>query len=217
MSQTLVCPSLLAANFGNLEQSIEIVNESQADYLHMDIMDGVFVPNISFGPPVCQFVQKLCKKPLDYHLMLVDPNPYLETFRLLGAEVITVHYETCKHLHRTISQIKQLGAKAGVVLNPHTSVSLLDNIISEIDVLLIMSVNPGFGGQTFIPSTYDKIREAREMSDKKNSKLWIEVDGGVCESNAGKLISAGANMLVAGSSVFGSQNPVQTIANLKAF
>ena len=171
MTETLICPSLLAANFGNLEKDLMMINESKADYLHMDIMDGVFVPNISFGEPVCQYVKNLCHKPLDYHLMISKADDYLEHFMGLGAANITVHYEACTHLHRTVSKIRELGATAGISLNPHTPVSVLENIISEVDVVLIMSVNPGFGGQQFIPFSLDKIKAVKQLADLKNPNL----------------------------------------------
>lgn len=213
----LVSPSLLSANFGNLEKDIKTVNNSQADWLHCDIMDGVFVPNISFGFPVLEHVKKISEKPLDVHLMIIDPDRYLSRFRDAGAFVLTVQYEACVHLHRTVSEIRNLGMKAGVALNPHTPVSLLKNILPYTDMVLIMSVNPGFGGQSFIPESYEKIIELRKMIDERGLNTLIEVDGGVDTKNAGKLIKAGVDVLVAGSSVFKSPDPGKTIESLKQF
>lgn len=211
----LVAPSLLSANFANLQSDIEMLNQSEADWLHCDIMDGRFVPNISFGFPVLQAIRKHARRPLDVHLMIVEPDKYLDEFKKAGAEILTVHYEASQHLHRTVQQIKQLGMKAGVSLNPHTPVHLLENIIAELDLVLLMSVNPGFGGQTFIPETYNKIRKLQALIYEKQSKALIEVDGGVNTENAAKLLAAGANVLVAGSFVFKSENPLQTIKALK--
>ena len=208
---TLIAPSVLAADFANLQRDIEMINNSEADWFHIDIMDGVFVPNISFGMPVLEAIQRHAKKPLDVHLMIVQPERYVETFKKLGAEIITVHYEACPHLHRTIQLIKDLGCKAGVALNPHTPVNVLEDIIQDIDMVLIMSVNPGFGGQKFIEHTYQKVRKVRQMS----ATIMIEIDGGVTSKNAKQLVEAGANALVAGSFVFSSENPIQTIADLK--
>lgn len=213
----LVSPSLLAANFGNLEESIKLVNNSRADWLHLDIMDGVFVPNISFGFPVIKYVKKLSTLDLDVHLMIVDPDRYLERFRDAGASVLTVHYEACTHLNRTVSEIRRLGMKAGVSLNPHTPVSVLEYILPYIDLVLIMTVNPGYGGQSFIDNSYDKISELREMIDKSGNKVLIEVDGGVDTDNASRLIDAGVDVLVAGSSVFGSEDPLKAIEILKGW
>ncbi len=211
----LVSPSLLAANFGNLEESINLVNNSRADWLHLDIMDGVFVPNISFGFPVMKYVKDLSTLDLDVHLMIIDPDRYLERFRDAGASVLTVHYEACIHLNRTVNEIRRLGMKAGVSLNPHTPVSVLRDILPYIDLVLIMTVNPGYGGQSFIDNSYDRIAELRNMIDKSGKDVLIEVDGGVDTGNAKKLIDCGVDVLVAGSSVFGSADPSATIEKLK--
>lgn len=211
----LVAPSLLSADFGNLNRDIEMVNASQADWFHLDIMDGVFVPNISFGFPVVTQVKRLAKKPLDVHLMIIDPDRYLEKFKEAGADIITVHYEACTHLHRTLSQIRNLGMKAGVSVNPHTPVELLSEILGEADLVLIMSVNPGFGGQKFIANSYRKIERLREMIDSQNLSTLIEVDGGVDAKNASILYKAGANILVAGNAVFKAENPISVIESLK--
>jgi ribulose-phosphate 3-epimerase len=211
----LVSPSLLAADFGNLEKDIRMVNKSQADWLHLDIMDGVFVPNISFGFPVLEYVKKLSEKPLDVHLMIIDPDRYLKRFRDAGAAVLTVQYEACIHLQRTVTEIRELGMKAGVALNPHTPVSHLKNILANLDMVLIMTVNPGFGGQKFIMESYNKIEELREMIDSGGYDVLIEVDGGIDTGNAAKLIRVGVNVLVAGNSVFSSAEPAGTIQKLK--
>lgn len=214
MSKVKVCPSILAGDFANLQREVEMINDSAADFVHIDIMDGLFVPNISFGFPVTRAIQKHATKPLDFHLMIQNPDLYLEECIDSGAEVISVHMEACNHLHRTVSKIKELGAKAGVALNPHTPVSTMEDILEDIDVALIMSVNPGFGGQKFIERTYEKVKQLKEMASDRNPGLEIEIDGGVVESNATALKEAGATMLVAGSFVFKSADPAKTIKNL---
>ena len=211
----LIAPSVLSADFANLQKDIEMINRSEADWFHIDIMDGVFVPNISFGFPVLKAIQKYAEKPLDVHLMIVDPDRYLQDFKLAGAENITVHIEACTHLHRTLNAIRDLGCKAGVAVNPHTPVSLLEDIIEDMDVVCLMSVNPGFGGQKFIENTYKKIRELRSMASGRNDGLLIEIDGGVSNQNALKLLQAGADVLVAGNAVFSAADPVLEIAALK--
>lgn len=211
----IIAPSILAADFANLQKEVELVNRSEADWVHIDIMDGEFVPNISFGIPVCNAINKHSTKPLDVHLMIVKPERYVAEFAKFGAEIITVHAEACPHLHRNIQQIRALDCKVGVSLNPHTPVEVLKHLINEIDLVLIMSVNPGFGGQKFIETTYNKIKELKQMIDDAGAETIIEVDGGVTIDNARKLIDAGATALVAGSFVFKSKDPVQTIADLK--
>jgi ribulose-phosphate 3-epimerase len=211
----LVSPSLLAADFGNLANDVRMVNKSQADWLHCDIMDGLFVPNISFGFPVLHAIKRVAEKPLDVHLMMIDPDRYLVNFRDAGAWSLTVQYEACVHLQRTVTEIRNLGMKAGVALNPHTPVMLLKNILPYIDMVLIMTVNPGFGAQSFIPGSYDKITELRSMIDSCGCKVLIEVDGGIDTTNAPELISAGVDVLVAGNSVFSSDDPLATISRLK--
>ncbi len=210
-----MAPSLLAADFANLQRDVEMVNQSEADWFHLDIMDGVFVPNISFGMPVLQAISKHAKKTLDVHLMIVDPDRYIKTFADLGASNLTVHYEACNHLHRTLQAIKDKGMKAGVALNPHTSINLLEDTIQDIDLVCMMSVNPGFGGQSFIENTYQKVSDLKNLIEKKNSEALIEIDGGVNATNAKKLVDAGADVLVAGSFVFKSDTPKETIKNLK--
>jgi len=212
----ILAPSLLAADFGNLQQAVEMVNASDADWFHIDIMDGVFVPNISYGMPVLSAIQKHANKPLDVHLMIIDPDRYITTFAKLGSDILTVHYEACTHLHRTLQAIKSEGMKAGVALNPHTPIALLEDIIKEVDVLLLMSVNPGFGGQSFIENTYKKVRQAKALIEQTGASTLIEIDGGVSLSNAKAIVEAGADALVAGSFVFNASNPTQTIASLKA-
>lgn len=213
----LIAPSILAADFANIQKEVEMLNSSQADYIHVDIMDGVFVPNLSFGIPVTEAIHAHAKKPLDVHLMIVNPDHYLDAFRKAGAAILSVHYEACTHLHRTIQAIHSLGAKAGVAINPHTSIALLEDVISDIDLVCMMSVNPGFGGQKFIENTYYKVSSLKDLIVQKGSSAKIEIDGGVNIENAPKLIQAGADILVAGSFVFSSSNPIQTIASLKAF
>lgn len=212
----LIAPSILAADFGNLQRDVEMLNASNADWIHVDVMDGKFVPNISFGFPVLNAVNKIATKPLDVHLMIVEPDRYIKNFAEGGAHNITVHYEACPNLHRTIQHIKEQGCKAGVALNPHTRVDLLRDIITDLDLVLIMSVNPGFGGQKFIENTYNKLHDIRSISAISNPNLLIEVDGGVDITNANKLINAGANLLVAGNSVFSAPNPTDAIAQLKS-
>ncbi len=213
--QTIISPSLLSADFTNLKADIEMVNKSEADWFHLDIMDGVFVPNISYGLPVVQQINKIATKPLDVHLMIIDPDRYVEAFQKAGADYLTVHYEACTHLHRTVQNIKQHGMKAGVSLNPHTPVAVLEDIIADIDLVLLMSVNPGFGGQSFIENTYKKVRQLKQLIADSGSKALIEIDGGVNLETGAKLVAAGVDALVAGSFVFGSDNPTQTISDLK--
>ncbi|TAD81912.1 MAG: ribulose-phosphate 3-epimerase [Bacteroidetes bacterium] len=211
----LIAPSLLAANFLNLQSAVSLVNDSAADWLHLDIMDGRFVPNISFGLPVVSALKPACTKPFDVHLMIEEPERFVSAFHQAGADIITVHYEACRHLHRNLEQIKSLGLKAGVAINPHTPVAAIAEVIEHIDLLLIMSVNPGFGGQKFIEHTYQKISTARQLIDARGATTLIEVDGGVTLANAPLLIAAGANVLVAGNTVFSAANAMQTIAALK--
>ena len=215
MSDKIIAPSLLAADFANLQRDIEMVNQSEADWFHLDIMDGVFVPNISFGMPVIKAIAKHAQKTLDVHLMIIDPDRYIKTFADLGANVLTVHFEACTHLHRTLQAIKDHGMKAGVALNPHTSIHVLEDTIQDIDLVCLMSVNPGFGGQSFIENTYNKVADLKNLIDSKNANTLIEIDGGVTASNAKKLVDTGADVLVAGSFVFGSENPIETIKSLK--
>ena len=212
----LIAPSMLAADFSNLAQDIAVVNQSDADWFHLDVMDGVFVPNISFGMPVIKSMAKHTTKPLDVHLMIVEPDRYIQTFADLGADVLTVHVEACTHLHRSLQSIKAAGMKAGVALNPHTPVASLSHIIGDIDLVCLMSVNPGFGGQSFIEATYEKVRELRTLIDENKASALIEIDGGVTDQNASQLVAAGADVLVAGSYVFSASDPTATIANLSA-
>ncbi|HMG81684.1 MAG TPA: ribulose-phosphate 3-epimerase [Ferruginibacter sp.] len=213
----IIAPSLLSADFLHLDAECKMLNESKADWFHLDVMDGRFVPNISFGPMMVEFFRKATKKVCDVHLMIVEPEQYAEAFKKAGADILTVHIETCQHLHRNIQQIKSLGMQAGVAINPHTPVSDLNDILADIDVVCMMSVNPGFGGQSFIPHTLNKIKLLREMIDERSLKVKIEVDGGVTLENASSIIDAGADVLVAGSTVFKSANPKDTIAKLKSF
>lgn len=217
MSKRFIAPSILSADFNNLGDDIRMINQSEADYIHFDVMDGVFVPNISFGIPVIQHVARIATKPLDVHLMIIDPDRYIVPFIDAGASILTVHYETCPHLHRTISQIRELGTKASVCLNPHTPVGLLENILPDLDMVLLMSVNPGFGGQKFIEFTYEKVRTLKKMIVDRNPDCLIEVDGGVNYDTGARLFEAGADVLVAGSFIFGSDSPLKTIQNLKKF
>jgi ribulose-phosphate 3-epimerase len=215
MKNTLIAPSILAADFANLQRDIEMINKSDADWFHIDIMDGVFVPNISFGMPVLEAIARHAQKTIDVHLMIVDPDRYIKTFAALGANILTVHYEACTHLHRTLQAIKDEGMKAGVALNPHTNIDLLEDVINDIDLVCLMSVNPGFGGQSFIENTYAKIEKLRALINKKDAKTIIEIDGGVTDKNALQLAASGADVLVAGNFVFKSENPIQTILALK--
>ena len=211
----IIAPSILAADFGNLAKDIEMVNNSQAEWFHLDVMDGVFVPNISYGMPIIEKINALTDKVLDVHLMIVDPDRYITTFKNIGADILTVHYEACTHLHRTIQAIKAEGMQAGVALNPHTPVSVLEDVINDLDLVLIMSVNPGFGGQKFIENTYSKVTKLKKMITEAEANVIIEIDGGVGVHNAAKLIEAGADALVAGSAVFNAENPTEYIAELK--
>ena len=212
----LIAPSILAADFSNLVNDIAVINQSDADWFHLDVMDGVFVQNISYGMPVIKSMAKHTKKPLDVHLMIVEPDRYIQTFADLGADVLTVHVEACTHLHRSLQSIKATGMKAGVALNPHTPVASLSHIIADIDLVCLMSVNPGFGGQSFIEATYEKVRELQVLIDDNKASTLIEIDGGVTDQNASKLVAAGADVLVAGSYVFSASDPTTTIANLSA-
>ncbi|SFB91285.1 ribulose-phosphate 3-epimerase [Flagellimonas taeanensis] len=215
MDKTIIAPSLLASDFANLQRDIEMVNQSEADWFHLDIMDGMFVPNISFGMPVVEAIAKHAKKPLDTHLMIMDPDRYIKAFAELGVDHLTVHYEVCPHLHRTLQAIKAEGMKAGVAINPHTSINLLEDTIQDIDIVIVMSVNPGFGGQSFIENTYQKVKDLKNLIQRKNANTLIEIDGGVNAANAKKLVEHGADVLVAGSFVFKSENPTETIKDLK--
>ena len=215
MKTKLIAPSVLAADFANLQRDIEMINQSEADWFHIDIMDGLFVPNISFGMPVLQAITRHAKKTIDVHLMIVDPDRYIKEFAALGSTNLTVHYEACTHLHRTLQAIKAEGMKAGVALNPHTSVDLLEDVIADIDLVCLMSVNPGFGGQSFIENTYRKVKQLREIITRNGAPTLIEIDGGVTSDNAAQLVAAGADVLVAGSFVFKADNPSETIKNLR--
>ncbi|MEC4049277.1 ribulose-phosphate 3-epimerase [Flavobacterium sp. SUN046] len=215
MKNTLIAPSVLAADFANLQRDIEMINQSEADWFHIDIMDGVFVPNISFGMPVLEAIHRHAKKTIDVHLMIIDPDRYIKTFAQLGANILTVHYEACTHLHRTLQAIKAEGMKAGVALNPHTNIDLLEDVINDIDMVCIMSVNPGFGGQSFIENTYAKVEKLKALINRKQASTIIEIDGGVTDKNAAQLVQAGADVLVAGSFVFKAADPIATISNLK--
>ena len=215
MSTKLIAPSVLAADFGNLQRDLEMINNSEADWFHIDIMDGVFVPNISYGMPVLKAIAKHAKKIIDVHLMIVDPDRYIKEFAALGSDILTVHYEACTHLHRTIQAIKAEGMKAGVAINPHTNVDLLKDIIKDIDLVLVMSVNPGFGGQSFIENTYNKVKHLKQIIEEAGAQTLIEVDGGVTDKNAAGLTKAGADVLVAGSYVFKAEDQLETIKGLK--
>ncbi|RKS43467.1 ribulose-phosphate 3-epimerase [Gillisia mitskevichiae] len=216
MKNTLIAPSVLAADFANLQRDVEMINESEADWFHIDIMDGVFVPNISFGMPVLRDITKHAKKTIDVHLMIIDPDRYIKEFASLGANILTVHYEACNHLHRTLQAIKAEGMKAGVALNPQTNVDLLEDVINDIDLVCVMSVNPGFGGQSFIENTYSKVKKLKDLIQKNGASTLIEIDGGVTNKNAAALANAGADVLVAGSYVFKASNQIETIKGLKA-
>ncbi len=215
MKNTIIAPSVLAADFANLQRDIEMINNSEADWFHIDIMDGVFVPNISFGMPVLEAITKHASKTIDVHLMIIDPDRYIQTFADLGANVLTVHYEACNHLHRTLQAIKAAGMKAGVAINPHTNIDLLEDVINDIDLVCVMSVNPGFGGQSFIENTFDKVARLKKLINAKSASTLIEIDGGVTNKNAAQLVAVGADVLVAGNFVFKAENPTQTIADLK--
>lgn len=215
MKTPIIAPSVLSANFANLQADFEMLNKSEADFIHIDVMDGVFVPNISFGLPVIKAMRPLSSKTFDVHLMIVEPDKYIDAFKEVGANILSVHIEACTHLHRSIQKIKSTGMKAGVAINPHTSISLLEDTIEEIDLVCVMSVNPGFGGQKFIENTYDKVARLKDLILKQNSKALIEIDGGVTLQNARKLVDKGADVLVAGNTVFNSENPIQTIQQLR--
>lgn len=215
MTEKLIAPSVLAADFGNLQRDLEMINNSAADWFHVDIMDGVFVPNISYGMPVLEAIHRHAKKTIDVHLMIVDPDRYIKEFAALGANNLSVHYEACTHLHRTLQAIKAEGMKAGVAINPHTPVDLLEDVICDIDLVCVMSVNPGFGGQSFIENTFKKVKKLKQLIERNNASTLIEVDGGVTDKNAAQLIEAGADVLVAGSFVFKAEDPTQTIKKLK--
>lgn len=213
--KTYIAPSILSADFGNLQQEVEMINKSEADWFHVDVMDGIFVPNISFGMPVLKAIKKHAKKTLDVHLMIVNPDKFIADFKQAGADILTVHYEACTHLHRTVQAIKAAGMKAGVSLNPHTPIAVLEDIIEDLDLVLIMSVNPGFGGQKFIDNTYKKVEQLNNLIEYANADVIIEVDGGVTDKNIQKLADFGATAFVAGSFVFKSKNPTETISTLK--